>query len=114
MLTHLNFVSGQVCQDYLGFSFTTDDVYLSYVPMTHVYEQIMIIDSIMFGFRVGFSSGNLENLVADIQALKPTFFGSFPAFFNKIYTKIRENIAKKPKMLQMIFENAVQTKIFTY
>jgi long-chain acyl-CoA synthetase len=69
----------------LGFDFTPDDVYLSYVPLTHVYEQIMMTDAIMFGFRIGFSSGNLENLVTDVQALKPTVFGSFPAFFNKIH-----------------------------
>ena len=80
MLTHLNFISGQVCQEYLGFDFTTEDTYLSYVPLTHVYEQIMLTNSIMFGFKIGFSSGNLENLVADIQTLKPTVFGSFPIF----------------------------------
>lgn len=66
MLTHLNFISGQVCQDFLGFNFTSDDIYLSYVPLTHVYEQIMITDSIIFGFRDGFSSGNIMNLVSDI------------------------------------------------
>lgn len=38
MLSHLNFISGQVCEKYLGFNFTSDDVYLSYVPLTHVYE----------------------------------------------------------------------------
>lgn len=36
MLTHKNFISGQVCADFLGFSFTKDDVYLSYVPLSHV------------------------------------------------------------------------------
>lgn len=38
MLTHMNFISGQVCEKVLNFNFTTDDVYLSYVPLTHVYE----------------------------------------------------------------------------
>jgi long-chain acyl-CoA synthetase len=38
MLSHLNFIAGQVAQSYLGFNFTPDDVYLSYVPLTHVYE----------------------------------------------------------------------------
>lgn len=114
MLTHLNFISGQVCQSYLGFDFTEHDVYLSYVPLTHVYEQIMLTNSVLFGFRIGFSSGNLENLVADVQALKPTVFGSFPAFFNKIYHKIKENLAKKPKMVQMLFDHAVDSKLASY
>ena len=38
MLTHRNFISGQVCGDWLGFDFTPDDVYLSYAPLTHVAE----------------------------------------------------------------------------
>ena len=99
MLTHLNFISGQVCQDFLGFNFTPDDVYLSYVPLTHVYEQIMICDSIMFGFRVGFSSGDKMKLVQDIQILRPTVFGSFPVFFDKIYSKIKEKIENSPSIV---------------
>lgn len=98
----------------MGFDFTVDDTYLSYVPLTHVYEQIMLTNSIMFGFKIGFSSGNLENLIADIQTLRPTVFGSFPQFFNKIFNKIKENIEKKPKLLQLVFDNAIQTKLFNY
>ena len=74
----------------------------------------MVTNSIMFGFRIGFSSGNLENLVADIQCLRPSIFGSFPAFYNKIFDKIKENIDKKPRFLQLLFENAVSTKLFNY
>ena len=38
MLTHLNFISGQVAEEYLGFGMAEfeNDVYLSYVPLTHV------------------------------------------------------------------------------
>lgn len=85
MLTHLNFISGQVAADFLKYDFTTQDVYLSYVPLTHVYEQIIHFDSCIFGFRIGYSTGQISNLVNDIQILKPTFFGSFPAFYTKIY-----------------------------
>lgn len=66
MLSHMNFISGQVCQDYFGFNYSPDDVYLSYVPLTHVYEQIMHIDAVMFGFCIGYSSGDIKNLVNDI------------------------------------------------
>jgi long-chain acyl-CoA synthetase len=93
-----------VGENILGFNFTINDVYLSYVPLTHVYEQIMICDSVMFGFRVGFSSGNIMSLVQDIQILKPTIFGSFPAFFNKIYSKIKENIENKPSLVHTIVD----------
>jgi len=40
MLTHVNFISGQVGESYLGFGMAEfeNDVYLSYVPLTHVQE----------------------------------------------------------------------------
>jgi len=38
MLSHINFISGTVCEKDLGYNFTIHDVYLSYVPLTHVYE----------------------------------------------------------------------------
>jgi long-chain acyl-CoA synthetase len=43
-----------------------NDVYLSYVPLSHVYEQIIHIDAIMFGFTIGYSSGDTSNLISDI------------------------------------------------
>jgi len=50
----------------MGFQYTDRDVYLSYVPLTHVYEQIMHIDSVMFGFSIGYSSGDTARLIDDI------------------------------------------------
>ena len=95
MLTHLNFISGQVCINFFGMNFTPDDVYLSYVPLSHVYEHILHIDAIMFGFRIGYSSNNKSNLLKDIQKLKPTVFGTFPLFLRKIYDKINEDIESR-------------------
>ena len=35
---------------------------------------------------------DIKNLINDIRILRPTIFGSFPAFFNKIHQKLRENV----------------------
>lgn len=107
MLSHLNFISGQVCERYFGFMYTSNDVYLSYVPLTHVYEQIMHIDAIMFGISIGYSSGDIKNLIQDIQLLRPTLFGSFPGFFTKIYEKINENIESR----SLVVQNTINTII---
>lgn len=114
MLSHVNFISGQVCQDYLGFNYTEDDVYLSYVPLTHVYEQIMHIDAVLFGFRIGYSSGDVNNLISDVQFLQPTLFGSFPAFYNKLYDKMKENIESRTNIVQTVIDSAIQAKIWNF
>jgi len=94
MLSHLNILCGMASEEFLGFNFSKNDVYLSYVPLTHVYEQIDHCVALSNGFRIGYSSGNPKELINDVQKLKPTFFGSFPAFFNKIheqtYLKIKD------------------------
>jgi len=42
-------------------------------------------------------------MMEDIRELKPTIFGSFPMFFNKIYKTACENLAKQGKKAQDIF-----------
>ena len=110
----MNFISGQVCEKYLGFNFTEKDVYLSYVPLTHVYEQIMHIDAIMFGFCIGYSSGNQSELINDCKFLKPTIFASFPAFYNKIQYEINQELSKKSGILKSLFNFALQSKISSF
>ena len=36
MLSHLNILCGTASESFLGFNFTKNDIYLSYVPLTHI------------------------------------------------------------------------------
>ena len=60
----------------------------------------MHVDAVMFGFKIGYGSGEMKNLIADIQKLRPTIFGSFPGFFTKMYDKIKENIDGRNHFIQ--------------
>jgi long-chain acyl-CoA synthetase len=59
----------------------------------------MHVDAVMYGFKIGYSSGDIKNLIDDIQNLRPTVFGSFPGFFNKIFEKIKEKIEAQNHLL---------------
>ena len=74
----------------------------------------MHIDAILFGFRIGYSSGDIKNLIEDIKKLKPTIFGSFPAFFSKIHNKIKEQIENRSNLVQTVIDHAIQSKIWSY
>ena len=67
----------------------------------------MHIVAIMFGFRIGYSSGEIKNLIEDMKKLKPTIFGSFPAFFSKIHSKIKEQIECRSNVVQTIIDHAI-------
>ena len=54
MLTHRNLLSGFANCDFFGYDYSETDIYLSYIPLNHVYEQLMINSAIFFGYRVGF------------------------------------------------------------
>eukprot|EP00347_Sterkiella_histriomuscorum_P000421 403375930 len=91
ILNHANMICGNTKPEFYGFKFGMDDVYLSYVPLSHVYEQIMLSLTIINGMSLGFSSGNISQLMQEIQKLQPTIFGSFPSFYNQFY---RSNLQK--------------------
>ena len=75
----------------------------------------MHINSLIHSFKVGYSStSNNANLLPDIAKLRPTFFGSFPLFYNKIYKRIKENISDKVGFLSKIVDHAIQTKMHNY
>lgn len=72
MLTHQNLLCGIANNEYAGHIFNETDVYLSYAPFSHIFEQLMAFGfSIIYGIQVGFiSPGDLQsNLISDMRAL---------------------------------------------
>uniref|UniRef100_A0A1I8JJY1 Long-chain-fatty-acid--CoA ligase n=1 Tax=Macrostomum lignano TaxID=282301 RepID=A0A1I8JJY1_9PLAT len=64
-----------------------DDVYLSYLPLAHIFERIMHVLCFMHGMRIGFYRGDILTLVDDMKELKPTIFCTVPRLLNRIYDK---------------------------
>ncbi|KAG4967106.1 hypothetical protein JHK87_032757 [Glycine soja] len=64
---------------------TEDDVYFSFLPLAHVYDQIMETYCIYKGSSIGFWQGDVRFLMEDIQALKPTLFCAVPRVYDRVY-----------------------------
>lgn len=52
-------------------------------------ERVTHVTLFMIGGRIGFFTGDVKNLVNDIQELKPTIFVSVPRLLNRIYDKVQ-------------------------
>lgn len=75
-----------------GFKVDCTDVYISYLPLAHIFERVAMTTMISAGAAVGFYSGDPKVLVDDIQALKPTLLTGVPRIFERIYTSISNTI----------------------
>ena len=88
IITHGNMVADAGNAVFSGLNISAADIHLSYLPMAHVFEQLVACALSMVGAAVGFYQGDTLKILDDIGALRPTIFPSVPRLFNRIYDKI--------------------------
>jgi len=71
---------------------TSQDSYISYLPLPHIYEHMIYWMFIAHGAKVGIYSGDVKKLTNDMKVLKPTVFPSVPRLLNKVFDKIDQKI----------------------
>ncbi|KAK9113204.1 hypothetical protein Scep_020723 [Stephania cephalantha] len=87
------------------------DTYFSFLPLAHIFDQIIETYCIYKGASIGFWQGDIKYLVEDIHVLKPTIFCAVPRVFDRIYTSVLEKISKGGPMNQKIFQWAYNYKL---
>ncbi len=86
ILTHLNLLTEAMhMAELLGV--TDQDVALTWLPLSHVYQRAASLACIWAGARAAYAQGT-ENLLGDLADIKPTIFYSVPRIFEKAYSKI--------------------------
>lgn len=112
MLSHGNIVSVAACLEYTDFGITENDIHLSYLPLAHVFERVIINAFLLKGSSIGFYSGDVQKLKEDLATLKPTFFASVPRLYNRFYEVITSNIKKLKGMKRMLADRAIASKLY--
>ena len=85
-----------------------DDVYLSYLPLSHSYEHTagqFLMRSI--GAEIVYSRGT-EYLAADILAAQPTILTMVPRVLEVIRGRILQGVARSPAFKRYLFDKAVE------
>jgi long-chain acyl-CoA synthetase len=111
MLLHSTIYSEVSASHMMGLDLSHNDVYLSYLPLAHIYEKFLLESLLAVGAMIGFFSGQVLQLMDDIAQLKPTIFASVPRLFNRIYDRIRGTVKAEGGMKQTIFEKAYKSKL---
>ncbi|MGK3758254.1 MAG: long-chain acyl-CoA synthetase [Bacillariaceae sp.] len=92
------------------FPFETTDRHLSYLPLAHIFERIVMAQIFMQGASIAFFRGDPLLLIEDFQACRPTVLAAAPRVLNKIHDKIQVGIAAAGGMKKKLFDAAVATK----
>ncbi|CDU19593.1 hypothetical protein YYC_01039 [Plasmodium yoelii 17X] len=116
IMTNQNFIA-QIASSCLGpikfpsVAINEKDTHLSYLPLAHVYERIMMCIFLHVGVRIGYYSGNILALTDDVQELKPSLFLSVPRLYNRIHERICNSLKKKSSVIQSLFHKGLDQKL---
>ena len=90
------------------------DSYLSFLPLAHIMETLIMAVLVSRGIPIGFYNGDAKKLIEDAQILHPTCMCGVPRIAQRIYNAINDNLKKMPTMIQRIFKKAIDLKINDY
>ncbi|KAJ0104791.1 hypothetical protein Patl1_17532 [Pistacia atlantica] len=89
---------------------TADDVYLSYLPLAHIFDRAIEELFIAHGAAIGFWRGDVKLLLEDIGELKPTVFCAVPRVLDRIYSGLNQKISNGGLLKKTLFNVAYSYK----
>lgn len=92
-------------------SMAGQDVFLSYLPLAHVYERMNEHGALWGGAAIGFFHGDILALVDDLKALRPTGFMSVPRLYNRFGGAIRAATTSQAGLKGSLARHVVSTKL---
>ena len=88
MLTHYNFMSNCYDAKDLCPAITSDDLYLSFLPLSHVFERLATMYlSTYIGAQVAFAE-NIDKVAQNIQEMRPTLMAAVPRLLERHGLKV--------------------------
>lgn len=105
-LCHTNLVSNAIdASERYGFS--RDDVALSVLPLSHVFERAAMYLYLFNGMAV-FYAESIEKVPDNLQEVRPTIFVGVPRIFEKVYAKAKLAAAQASPLKESIFDWAIE------
>lgn len=108
-MTHGNLIAS-VAGMSISVLFLPTDIYISYLPLAHIYERANQIMSVYYGVAVGFYQGDNLKLMDDLVVLRPTIFCSVPRLYNRIYAGIINAVKTSGGLKERLFNAAYNSK----
>jgi len=68
--------------------FNESDVHLSFLPLPHVFERLIVACMFWAGAEIVIYGGDINKIKEDCQLVRPTLFCAVPRLFNRIVEKV--------------------------
>jgi long-chain acyl-CoA synthetase len=105
MLTHSNLITNLI--DSSGhLSFSEDDIVLSVLPFSHVFERLAMYMYLYHGMSI-FYAESMEKIGDNMREVRPTIMLCVPRLFEKIYERIKDKAAQSGKLKRGLLAWAV-------
>ncbi len=103
MITHGNLVFNYEavvqCVD-----FTPDDVFLSWLPLSHIYERVAgMVVPMGRGCAIAYAEPLIERLPANMVEVRPTVMVAVPRLYERVYARVVATVESGAKVRQRIF-----------
>ncbi len=105
MLSHENLLSN-IIDAGENFSFSKDDVPLSVLPLSHVFERTGMYLYIFNGMAVHYAE-SIEKVAENLAEVRPTIFVGVPRIFEKVYAKAKLMAANHSSTREKVFDWAI-------
>jgi long-chain acyl-CoA synthetase len=97
MITHKNLMCqiacGKLYFKLYNVELSVGEPVISYLPMAHMFEQMVHGLTFTYGAKIGYFQGNVNKLLDDMKALSPGCFPVVPRLLNKLYDKVQSNLS---------------------
>lgn len=109
MLTHTNIISNVIDAGEM-FSFGANDVPLSVLPLSHVFERSAMYLYILNGMSVHYAE-SIDKVPDNLREVRPTIFVGVPRIFEKVYARAKLRAAQSGGINEKIFDWAIDLAI---
>ncbi|KAL1222586.1 Long chain acyl-CoA synthetase 4 [Cardamine amara subsp. amara] len=86
------------------------DVYLSYLPLAHIFDRVIEECFIQHGAAIGFWRGDVKLLLEDLGELKPTIFCAVPRVLDRVYSGLQKKLSDGGYLKKLLFDTAFSYK----
>jgi long-chain acyl-CoA synthetase len=93
--------------NFLKTNILSSDRTLTFLPLSHVLGRCDSFLSLVFDFECVYAE-SLDKVVDNLQVAKPTIMIAVPRIFEKVYSKILDNIAKENELKKKVFDWALK------